>query len=410
MPAQTPAATPSVAPAPTVTPPPTLVPALATGPGPATVAVKTPAPLPVAAGAPVVLSIDCGGPSDTGYSWPSVAVTPDGPQTGDAPRVIRRSGTPLAPSREEGAAVVTQGSSLRSPPGVSAGVAVDPMLTQRQSAAVAFPLVYTVPVPHAAFYDVQLLFREVYGGGAGRRLNVSVGSDVQPLSLLASDLDVYAVVSTEALTLSASRLYAARWITVVVAAAAADVTGPPFVNEIRIASTSGNHASAVPSAQWAAPVWMELAPAAAAPLPVTRTVFSCGRNDTAYLLAGAASSDTHEAHPSVAGELWASARTGADMAFALPVAVPGHHAVVVGLQELVHTAAGVRVFSVSLVVDGRKEVVLAKDVDLVGDLGGRWSQLELDALVTASTSITLRLVASRDVATVSWVSVSSFAE
>lgn len=286
------------------------------------------------------------------------------------------------------------------------------MLTLRQSAAVAFPLVYTVPVPHAAFFDVQLLFREVYGGGPGRRLNVSVGSDVQPLSLLASDLDVYAVVNTEALTLSTSRLYAARWITVVVAAAAADVTAPPFVNQIRIASTTGGHAASVPAAQWAAAAWTQLAPAAAAAHPIVRTVFSCGQNDTAYLLAGATASYTYEADVPAAGEeraaLWGTARMGAAVAYALPVAFAGRHAVVVGLQELVHAAPGVRVFSVSLVVDGDKEVVLAKDVDLAGDLGGRWSQLELDALVDASTSITLRLVASRDVATVSWVSVSSY--
>ncbi|GAB0491539.1 hypothetical protein MMPV_002793 [Pyropia vietnamensis] len=410
----TPAPGPTMTPVPTVTSAPTVAPALTATPVPASILVKTPGPVPVAAGDPVMLSIDCGGPTDTGYSWPSISVTPEGPQASDAPRVIRRSGTPLAPSRQEGAAVVTQGSLPPPPPSVSAGVAADPMLTQRQSAAAAFPLVYTVPVPHAAFFDVQLLFREVYGGGPGRRLNVSVGSDVQPLSVLASDLDVYAVVNTEALTLSSSRLYATRWVTVVVVAAATDVTAPPFINEIRIASTTGGHLSAVPSAQWATPVWTALAPAVSAPFPIVRTVFSCGQNDTAYLQAGGAASDTYVADQAMVGadygELWATARMGAYMTFSLPVPFPGRHAVVVGLQELVHTTPGMRVFSVSLVVDGTQEVVLAKDVDLVGDLGARWSQLELDALVTASTSIMLRLVASRDLATVSWVSVSSFTQ
>jgi len=398
----------------------------------------------VGAGAPVALSINSGGASDTGYSWPSVVVTPAGVQSANPAHVIRRSGAQLLSSHGSPSTAVGGRLADAAAPYPSDGG--DPLFSLRQSATMDLPLIYTIPVPRAAFFEVQLLFREVYGGAVGRKINVTVGSDVQPLVPLAVGLDVFGVVGTEGIMLTSSRLYAARWVTVVVAALA-DSTGPAFVNQINIKSASDGGVApaaaqrAAPSwhlvapiatavSSWqhataAAPSWQRVAPApdAAAEAAVTGStvvsVINAGVNDTAFLLPTGSPSDTYARDASggretpaagggkAADAQWGSCRLGVDMEYALPIPFPGRHEVIVGLEELVHSSMGMRIFSVSLIIDGGRELVLAKDVDLIGDLGAQRSQLELDAVVTATRSVTVRLVASRDTATVSWMSVTS---
>jgi len=453
-PTPAPAPAPSVAPQPDVTETPAPVPAPVVTGMPAlcsATAAMAPCggadPRPVGAGAPVALSIDCGGTSDTGYSWPSVVVTPAGVQSANPAHVTRRSGAQLLPSH--GSPSSTAGGRLADTAAPYPSDGGDPLFSLRQSATMDLPLIYTIPVPRAAFFEVQLLFREVYGGAVGRKINVTVGSDVQPLVPLAIGLDVFGVIGTEGIMLSSSRLYAARWVTVVVAALA-DSTGPAFVNQINVQSASDGGVAPA-AAQRAAPLWHLVAPTATAvsslqnataaaatwqrvdPTPdaaeeatvtgsTVVSVISAGVNDSAFLLPTGSPSDTYARDATGGRETaaagggksadapWGSCRLGADMEYVLPIPFPGRHSVIVGLEELVHSSAGMRIFTVSLVIDGGREMVLAKDVDLVGDLGGQRSKLELDAVVTATRTVTVRLVASRDTATVSWMSITSHSE